>query len=263
MRNVIARWLGSVACVVCLLLCRSAVGQQNSPEQPAPPQAALAPLPNAPSATPATGPIDENQPKRILGVMPNFRTVSAGQVLPKETLHDKLVTSTLDNFDYTSLFFASAIAGISFGTRATPEFHQGAAGYGRYYWHTVADQSIENYFVELIVPAATHEDSRYYAMGKEDGSVWKRAGYSLSRVLITRTDSGEATFNISEISGSAAAASVSSFYYPSKERTVGNDLRNWGLDITYDSATFLFHEFWPDISHRIFRGKHSGALATP
>ena len=198
-----------------------------------------------------------------MGVMPNFRTVSAGQNLPKETMRDKLVTSTLDNFDYTSLFFAGAIAGISFGTETTPEFHQGTAGYGRYYWHTVADQSVENYFVELIVPAVTHEDSRYYAMGKEGGSVLKRAGYSLSRVLLTRKDSGEPTFNYSEISGSAAAVSISSFYYPSRERTVSNGLRNWGLDITYDAVTFTFHEFWPDISHKIFRGKHSSAAATP
>jgi hypothetical protein len=198
-----------------------------------------------------------------MGVMPNFRSVSAGQTLPKETMRDKLATSTLDNFDYTSLFFAGAIAGISFGTETTPEFHQGAAGYGRYYWHSVADQSVENYFVELIVPTITHEDSRYYAMGKEGGDVWKRAGYSLSRVLVTRKDSGEPTFNYSEITGSAAAAGISSFYYPSKERTASNDLRNWGLDITYDAVTFTFHEFWPDISHKIFRGKHSSAAATP
>ena len=100
-------------------------------------------------------------------------------------------------------------------------------------------------------------------MGKEGGSVLKRAGYSLSRVLLTRKDSGEPTFNYSEISGSAAAVSVSNFYYPSRERTVSNGLRNWGLDITYDAVTFTFHEFWPDISHKIFRGKHSSAAATP
>jgi hypothetical protein len=28
-------------------------------------------------------------------------------------------------------------------------------------------------------------------------------------------------------------------------------MRNWGLDITYDSLTFMFHEFWPDISSKL------------
>jgi hypothetical protein len=222
-------------------------------------------LPDAPSAqqNPPTVPEGEQQTKRIMGMLPNFRSVSAGETVPEETPRQKFVTATLDNFDYTSLFFAGVIAANSFATKATPEFHQGAAGYARYYWHTVADQAVENYFVELIVPAITHEDSRYYAMGKEGGGFWKRAGYSLSRAVVTRSDSGQRTFNYSEIVGSAAAVSVSNFYYPTKEQTVGNGLRNWGLDITYDSVTFVFHEFWPDISHAIFSKKGSQAVAGP
>jgi hypothetical protein len=115
----------------------------------------------------------------------------------------------------------------------------------------------------LIVPAITHEDSRYFAMGKEGGGAWKRAGYSLSRVLVTRTDAGKPIFNYSEIGGSAAAVSISNFYYPTKEQTVGNGLRNWGLDITYDSITFVFHEFWPDIRHAIFSKKSDKTFANP
>jgi hypothetical protein len=44
---------------------------------------------------------------------------------------------------------------------------------------------------------------------------------------------------------------------------IAADRREWpaqlGFDVGYDSVTFLFHEFWPDISYRIF-GKHA---ATP
>ncbi len=207
--------------------------------------------------------MDEKQPKRIMGMMPNFRTVSAGEKVPEESFRGKFWTSTQDNFDYTSLFFAGIIAANSFVSKATPEFHQGAAGYARYYWHTVADQSVENYFVELIVPAITHEDSRYYAMGKEGGGFWKRTGYSLSRVVVTKKDAGGSTFNISEVAGSAAAVTVSNFYYPSVERTVSNGFRNWGLDITYDSVTFMFHEFWPDISKAVFGKKVRGAPLKP
>jgi hypothetical protein len=263
----------SGALVVCFILCRFCLGQetppaQNSPELNPPAQSPSvqsppAPLPDAPVPSTSTVPSDQEQTKRIMGMLPNFRSVSAGTIVPKETPRGKFITATLDNFDYTSLFFAGVIAANSFVTKATPEFHQGAAGYARYYWHTVADQAVENYFVELIVPAITHEDSRYYAMGKQGGSVWKRAGYSLSRVLVTRTDAGKPTFNYSEGVGSAAAVSVSNFYYPTKEQTVGNGLRNWGLDITYDSVTFLFHEFWPDINNAVFGKKGSKAVASP
>jgi hypothetical protein len=265
------RVLWSAIYVSMILVCRFCPGQQSSSEpnsptptstaqsapaqtSPAPstpPQTVPAPPPDASSATPAPAvPAYEQQSKRIMGVLPNFRSVSAGAIVPKETTREKLITATEDNYDYTSLLFAGVIAADSFATKSTPEFHQGAAGFARYYWHTVADQSVENYFVELIIPTMTHEDSRYYALGTEGGSFWHRAGYSLSRVLITRTQTDKPTFNYSEVIGSAAAAGVSSLYYPSKERTAGIVLRNWGLDVTYDSVTFVFHEFWPDIRHR-------------
>ena len=260
----------SAGCALGLLIGNLCFGQQdptaqNGPAQTSPAQAAPAPLPDAPSAAPAaktsTRTNDEEQEKRIMGVLPNFRSVSAGAKVPKETLKQKLVTATEDNFDYTSLFFAGVIAGDSFVSEATPEFHQGAAGYARYYWHTVADQSAENYFVELILPVMTHEDSRYFAMGREGGSVMKRAGYALSRVVVTRTDEGKPTFNISEIAGSAAAVSVSTLYYPAPERTVDKGLRNWGLDVTYDGVAFMFHEFWPDIRNAVFGRKGSKLAA--
>ena len=259
MHGLDSRLLRGLYCVVLLVGSRTVLGQQSEPAQKPPVAGAQSSLPEAPSPKTGTAaqtvPADQQQTKRIMGMLPNFRSVSAGEVVPKETARQKLVTATEDNFDYTSLFFAGFIAADSFASKSTPEFHQGAAGFARYYWHTVADQAVETYFVELIVPAIAHQDSRYYAMGKGGGGVWKRAGYSLSRVLVTRTDAGKRAFNISEVAGSAAAVSVSTFYYPSQERTPMNGLRNWGLDITYDSVTFVFHEFWPDIHSAVFKRK--------
>ncbi len=262
----------SLACAVSLMWCHPCVGQQGSALQADSPQTSStlsvpAQLPNAPqtartqAGTNTAPQTDEQQSKRIMGVLPNFRSVSAGANVPKETVKDKFKTAMEDNFDYTSLLYAGMIAGFQFGTKATPEFHQGAAGYARYYWHAAADQAVENSFVEFIVPVATHEDPRYFAMGQAGGSRWKRAGYALSRVVVTRTDSGKSTFNISEIGGSAAAVTVSTFYYPRPERTAGNAVQNWGLDIGYDALAFSFHEFSPDL-RRILTHKGSGTSAT-
>jgi len=49
-----------------------------------------------------------------MGVLPNFRSVSAGANVPKETTREKLITATEDNYDYTSLLFAGVIAADSF-----------------------------------------------------------------------------------------------------------------------------------------------------
>lgn len=188
--------------------------------------------------------------KRILGIIPNFRTVSTDQHLPPQTVKQKFVTATQDSFDYSSIFIPAVVAGYSLGTNADPEFGHGGVGYGRYLWHAVVDQTSENYLVEAIVPSITHEDSRFYTLAR--GSATKRAGYALSRVVITRSDSGKQVFNASEIFGSGISAGLSSLYYPSRERSFGNTSKQWGLDIGIDAISFGFKEFWPDVNQRLF-----------
>jgi hypothetical protein len=204
---------------------------------------------------PATTPPEHQdlQTKRILGIIPNFRAVSANVHLPPQTVKDKFVTASEDTFDYSAILLPALLAGEAQLENSTPEFHQGAAGYGRYFWHTFTDQSIENYMVEFIVPAATREDTRYYTLGS--GGFLKRAGYSLSRVVVTRNDRGTDTFNFGEVVGAGAAAGISNLYYPSPERTAGKTLDKWALNVGIDAGTFMFKEFWPDINHHLFHPK--------
>jgi len=206
--------------------------------------------------TPPASPADDqmHQTKRILGIIPNFRAVSANQKLPPQSAKEKFITATEDSFDYSAWLIPAALAGYSMATDATPEFHQGAAGFGRYLWHSFADQSIENYSVEFIVPALTREDIRYYTLGK--GGFFKRSGYALSRAVVTRTDAGGESFNFSEVVGAGAAAGLSDLYYPSPERTFSKTAEKWSLNVGIDAATFVFKEFWPDINHALFHSKY-------
>jgi len=212
-----------------------------------------APQPAQTTASPADSADQGQQTKRILGIFPNFRAVSANVHLPAQTVKEKFLTATQDSFDYSAIFLPAAVAGINQATNSTPEFRQGAAGYGRYFWHTYVDQASENYMVEFIMPTITREDNRYYTLGS--GGFLKRAGYSLSRVVITRNDAGHETFNISEVVGAGAAAGVSNLYYPSSERTFSNTADKWATNVGIDAGTFLFHEFWPDINHALFHSK--------
>ena len=218
-------------------------------------------LPDAPgystsaAETQAADPQHEEgqQTSRILGIIPNFRAVSVDQHLPPQSIGDKFITATQDSFDYSSLFLPVSLAAINYERNNTPEFGQGGVGYGRYLWHTAADQTIENYMVEFVVPSVMHEDTRYYTLGR--GGFLKRTGYALSRAAITRSDSGRTIFNTGEVLGAGAAAGISNLYYPSPERTVGNTMSQWGLNVGIDAGTFVFKEFWPDINHALFRGR--------
>jgi hypothetical protein len=217
-----------------------------------PSQSAQNALPDAPTPQNLSDDQHAHQTKRILGIVPNFRAVSTDERLPAQTVKEKFITATDDSFDYSSVFIPAMLAGYSMATDATPEFHQGAAGYGRYFWHAAVDQTSENYMVEFVVPVITHEDTRYYTLGR--GGFIKRTGYALSRAVITRSDSGNEVFNVSEVIGAGASAGLSSLYYPSRERSFANTGTEWGLDIGIDAASFVAKEFWPDINHRLFHG---------
>ncbi len=217
-------------------------------------------LPDAPApkanSTEATNPSEEygKQPKRILWVVPNYRAVSANTTLPPLSFKSELWLATQDTFDYSDFIFVGALAGISMGEKSQPTFGQGAEGFGKYYWHVFVDGAIENYMTEAIVPAVTREDPRYYTMGK--GGFFKWTGYAVSRLLITRTNSGKSTLNLSEIVGAGAAAGIGNAYYPSESNPFVKTYQRWGTQVGLDGVFNVLKEFWPDIDHAIFHGKY-------
>ena len=246
--------LPNVAGAVSLLLAAIMLAQ-TAPAQ----QIASSSLPDAPEPQQSSGPSadpvhSDPQTKRILGIFPNFRAVSTDTHLPPQSVKEKFVTASQDSFDYSAFVLPVLLAGYGQATNETPEFHQGAAGYGRYFWHTFADQTDENYMVEFVVPAITHEDTRYYTLGSDKGGIMKRMGYALSRAVVTRDDAGHNTFNFSEVVGAGAAAGISNLYYPSPERTFSNTADKWSTNVGIDAATFIIREFWPDINHALFHG---------
>jgi hypothetical protein len=253
----------------CLLAFTSGLAQEEHPSLPSPASTQTAEvataIPDAPtpggqqspsastSSSAATTPASSDegkQTKRILYIVPNFRAVSVGAKLPPQTVKDKFKTAALDSFDYSAFIFVGIQAGIAQATNSYPAFRQGAAGYGRYYWHTFADETDENLWVEGILPSVLHQDNRYYTLGH--GGFFKRGIYAVTRTVVTRTDSGHETFNASEILGAGTAASISSLYYPGQYRDWTKIGQRWLTNVLLDFGTFAAKEFWPDVNHAVF-----------
>jgi hypothetical protein len=236
------------------------VSQGQEPAPTAPTTDAKSPAAEAqkPQISPSTpGNPDEDygkQNKRILGIVPNYRAVSANTHLPPLNFKSEVWLATQDTFDYSDFIFVAVLAGLDMAGKSEPTFGQGAEGYGKYYWHVFADTGIENYMAEAIVPWATREDPRYYTMGR--GGFPKRAGYALSRLFITRTNSGNNTFNLSEIVGAGGAAGIGNAYYPAQANPWVKTYQRWGTQVGLDGVFNVVKEFWPDINRKIFRGKY-------
>ena len=200
---------------------------------------------------PETKPIVEQAPpdKRVLGVLPNYRTANETAVYTPITIKQKFTIASKDSFDYPLIMLSAAIAGLGQLSNDNPSFGQGAAGFARRLGTSYGDQAIGNMMTEAIFPSFLHEDPRYFRRGT--GSKWSRTFYAATRVFVTRTDAGDWRFNYSEVLGNATAVAISNSYYPDN-RTVGANVEKLGQQIGIDAASQVLKEFWPDIKRKFF-----------
>ncbi|HTU42036.1 MAG TPA: hypothetical protein VMF10_10015 [Candidatus Aquilonibacter sp.] len=203
------------------------------------------------SAPPANvgAPPNQQQPKRILGVMPNFRAVSAGALPPPPTPKQAFKIATENSFDYSSFIFVGITSALAEWTGAHPQLGEGFRGYGNYYWRGFVDKTDGNYWVIFALPTVFHQDERYYAMGK--GSIVKRGLYAGTRIFVTPDYHGHKSFNVSELLGRGIAQGISLTYYPSGTRTAAALATKYGWALGRDALTNTFREFWPDIATHV------------
>jgi hypothetical protein len=194
-------------------------------------------------------PASQQQPKRILGIMPNYRAVSAGAIPPPPTPKQAFKIATQNSFDYSSFVFVGLTSMIAEGEDTHHSFGKGVPGFWSYYWRGFVDKTDGNYWVIFALPTVLHEDERYFAKGS--GPILKRVMYSSTRVFITPNYQGHNTFNASELMGRAIAQGISTTYYPSSDTSAGALAEKWGYAIARDALTNTFREFWPDIATHV------------
>lgn len=148
---------------------------------------------------------------RLFYTLPNFLTVESPSNLRPLRAQQKFKVVARTSFDYVEYPWYAFRASISQAQDNEPSYGQGAAGYAKRYALTFADCTFENFMVGAVLPSLLRQDPRFYRSGH--GTVLHRTGYAVSRIFVTRTDSGREQFNYSEIVGSALAAGVSTYSY--------------------------------------------------
>jgi hypothetical protein len=242
---------------------------QEAPAQPSPAPAAVpkqdnpgnqASTPNNPPgqttpATPAQKDPEKGKDDRMFYVMPNYLTVDDQSKVIPLTWKQKFAITAKGAFDPYEFVIVGVVAGIRQADDAYPEFGQGMSGYGQRYGTAFADQVDGNIMVGGVFPSILKTDPRYFRLGR--GKVGQRFFYALSRVFVTRKDSGGNTFNISEFAGNATAIAISTVYYPSDDRSFANSANSWGVQMGIDAFGNELKEFWPDIHRYLMKKKGS------
>jgi hypothetical protein len=242
---------------VCAALCMRALPAAAQQSQPQPAQQVPSPEASHQSDPQQTaGENDEGRKStRMFGVMPNNMTIEGAKKITPISSREKFKLVAESAFDPYEFGVVGILAGIGQATNDTPQWGQGARGYGIRYGTDFGDQVIGNFMVGAILPTVFRQDPRYFQSGK--GSFWHRAGYALSRIVVTRGDSGAKQFNVSEIAGNGIAAVVSNSYHPTTERTLPETGQTWATQIGVDAIGYELKEFWPDIRRKLFRKRDS------
>jgi len=240
-----------------LLLATRGFGQDTAATPEAVQQTATPPVDGASKASDTTkaehAKTDQEAPpdKRVLGVLPNYRTINeTGTYEPIDAKH-KLIIASKDSFDYPLVLLGGAFAGISQLANSDPSYHQGVEGFAKRLAANYADQAIGNMMTEGFFPAMLHEDPRYRRLGASRGTAGHRTWYAFSRIFVTRTDSGGTRFNFSEWGGNATGVAISNLYHPDQRDWKDNSYKLLEQCAT-DGISQILKEFWPDIKHKFF-----------
>jgi hypothetical protein len=279
-----AQFLSTIVLATFLPLT-SPAQQTPPPSNPAPSPAASTQAPpdkdkdKSGQSTSAQGSNAGTSNDRLFLALPNFLTLENAGNVPPLTTEQKFKVVARGSFDKIEFPWYGILSAISQAENSEPGYGQGWEGYGKRYASAFADGTIENFMTSAVFPTILRQDPRFFQ--KSDGGFGRRAGYAMSRIFVTRTDSGHSQFNYSEILGSAVSATISTnTYHPrafittrfdpttdtliyvhnASSRTLPNTASVWGTQVLYDTITIVIKEFWPDV-HRKMDHKHNGNAA--
>jgi hypothetical protein len=217
----------------------------------------------SPAGGSAQGPSDETavsrspfNEQRILGVIPDYQTVTdPGHTAPALTARQKWMLGLKETVDPFNVLNAAMGAAFSQAGNETPKYGVGSRAFGERFGAALADFGTQNFFSAGVLASALHQDPRYFRMGPERG-IARRVLYSVSRLVVTRQDSGKSAFNASGIFGMMLGIGASNLYYPSASVHGGVMCGRLETSLFGGVTGNLLSEFWPDLQRKFFR-KHS------
>ncbi len=212
--------------------------------------------PESPGPSPELPVVVPLNEERILKVIPDYQTVEdthrpIAPMTPKQKWN-LAWKEVIDPFNNASAVLAAA---MSQAGNETPRYGEGGAAYGKRVGAAIGDFGTQSFLSAGVFACLLHQDPRYFRKGPPSGVV-PRALYSVSRIFVTRQDSGRAAFNASNILGMAGGIGVSNLYYPAGSRTGEVMLSRVGTSLTGDVMGNLMSEFWPDLQKKFLQKKH-------
>ncbi|HEX5235848.1 MAG TPA: carboxypeptidase-like regulatory domain-containing protein [Silvibacterium sp.] len=181
--------------------------------------------------------IEEKQ--RIVGIFPNFYVTYNSNPAPLTTKL-KFELALRSTIDPVNILSAAAFAGFN-QAADTPDYRQGAKGYGQRLGAGLADGFTSSMIGGAMLPSLFHQDPRYFYQGT--GTVGSRVRHVFAFSVLCKGDNGRWQFNYSGVGGDLASGAISDLYYPPTNRDAANLFYNAALAAAGRVANNLAQEF--------------------
>ncbi len=187
----------------------------------------------------ATEQVALQEKQRVLGFIPNFYV--------NYDRHPEPLTAGL-KFQLAMKVATDPVTGLGIGLVAgirqaadSPDFQQGARGYGQRFGVTAANSFSDIMIGGAILPSLLHQDPRYFYQGT--GTKTSRIFHALSHPFVCLGDNGHLQPNYSSLGGDLASAALSNVYYPQSNRGAGLVLGNFAIGTAERMIGNLAQEF--------------------
>jgi hypothetical protein len=187
----------------------------------------------------ATEEVKVEEKQRVLGIIPNFYVVYDPDPEPltaklKFRLALKVATDPIT---------ALGVAFLSGAQQAgdTPDYGQGAEGYGKRFGANAADGFTDIMIGGAILPSILHQDPRYFYQGT--GTKKSRFQHAFFHPFVCMGDKRNWQPNYSSLGGDLASSAISYLYYPESNRGSRLVFTNFGISTAERVAISLAQEF--------------------
>jgi hypothetical protein len=141
------------------------------------------------------------------------------------------------------------ISAITVGANSHSAYGPGLKGFGKSVGVSLLQDATAQFFGAFAIPVIAHQDPRYFRM--PHAPIGKRIVYSISRTVVSRSDSGRSMPNYATLLNYPIGAELANLYvpgiHPDGPSTVARIFTGYALD----PVNNLLNEFLPDVASRV------------
>lgn len=155
-----------------------------------------------------------------------------------------------------SITWAMLGSAVTQADNAPTGFGQGWNAYGKRFGSALARTASSEFFGTFVLASALHQDPRFYA--EINPPLMHAAKYSVKHVFIMRNDQGHEGIAWSGLGGPLLGEALANVYWPERNRTVGDTLLRYGLDLASRAGGNMLREYWPVVLQKMSHPPASG-----